>query len=359
MARRSAGRYRRVPFLAAASLTLALTGIATSAYSRGFVDPSDSGVLGGANARGPATTVTIGSSVLQVVSSTGHKLRLRVLGLRNSSGSRVDIQVQSKDRTEEHDWTFPTSAQGVSVTGSGHGRVRLTSTKSHGYATVSLKVAPHGKPILSTCHRKAATKVRHVSLVGTLLLHTRSKGKHAWGNVGSTRQKVRFSTRSKVTWTRPAASNCPTPEFPCRSTFLWQASGGPSGELDFLTSENVGAHATIGGIRFVNLTEPDQATRADILTLPQPTPNQLVVGGDGSATMQATFRGGTATLTAPNPALTQVERCGSGAKRISVESWSADYANGSTPIRLPARVFGAISIEDTPAGTFARVTVQH
>ena len=168
---------------------------------------------------------------------------------------------------------------------------------------------------------------------------------------------VHFSTRGKATWTEPAASNCPVPTISCRTSFAWQASGGPPGELELLASSNRGAHAQIEGFRSVPLSKPTGAVRADLVRLPQKTPNQLIVNPDGSATMQATFRGGTATLTAPAPANSQTERCGSGRKKVHVDFWNASFANGPTPIRLPSQVFGAVAIADTPAGAIYRIRV--
>jgi hypothetical protein len=223
-----------------------------------------------------------------------------------------------------------------------------------------LKSSPHGRAVLSTCHSKTATKTRHVSLSGTLRFKTRSSGTHAWGSVGSAHKAIHFSTKSRITWVKPAASNCPTAEFPCRSTFLWQAQSPFGNELDVFSSKNKGAQAEIAGGRLVTLAKPSGATRSDIVSLPQPTPNQLIVDQtDGSATMQATFRGGTATMSSPDPAITQTLPCGKGKKQISVESWQGDVVNGTNPIRVPAQIFGGFSTEDTPTAVFGRITLMH
>jgi hypothetical protein len=348
----------RRPRLAAAGLvvlTLVATGAATDAGSAApgtwtrQLDPTA--------ARASAASVDVASSALKVVSTTGHHLRLRMLAFRTSSGTQIVVAVESHNQAEEHDWTFKVPDTALSLSTKGRGRIHLTSRRSAGYAIVSLKASPSGPATVSRCQGKVATRTRHLSLSGTLLLRTRSTGKRAWGAVGSSHRTLHFSTRSKVTWVRDAATNCPTPTIACRSTFLWQASVGSFGDAAFLTSDNVGAHAEIGGLRSVPLTKPAGATRSDLVTLPDSSSNQLIVNSDGSATMQATFRGGTATLTAPQPASTDVAPCGNGTRNVSVEFWSASFANGPTPIHVPAQIFGGFSASDTPAAGFARVTL--
>lgn len=304
--------------------------------------------------------MTLSSSVLDIVSSTGHQLRLHVLALGSDSNSQVSIQVQTRSGVEEHDWNFDVPTSVVSLSTTGKGRIHLTAKRTGGRATVLLRTSPVGGVTRSTCHRKTATKTRHVTLTGTVLLHTRTHGKHAWGNLGSAHKALRFSTKSKVVRTLRAASNCPTPEFPCRNTFAWQASGGPPGELDFFVGINQGAHAQIAGFRSVQLSGPPGASRSDILQFPQKAPNQLIVATDHSATLQATFRGGTATLSGAPPPQKATQPCGkAGKKKVSVEFWSADFANGATPILLPAQVFGDISLADSPAGAIYRIRLKH
>ena len=160
------------------------------------------------------------------MSTTGRHLRLRVLAFHSSSGTQIVVAVESRNQAEEHDWTFPAPDAALSLSAKGKGRIHLTSRRSAGYAIISLKASPSGRATVSRCQGKVATRTRHLSLSGTLLLRTRSTGKRAWGAVGSAHRKLRFSTRSKVTWVRDAAVGCPTPSIACRSTFVWQASGG-------------------------------------------------------------------------------------------------------------------------------------
>ena len=353
---------RRRPRLAAAA-TVALSFVATcAATSTVYGAPRDPAIttprLGAPAAKASGGSVNLASSSLKVVSSTGHKLRVRVFAFRSSTGTSIEVGVETRDLREQHAWTFKAPDSAVSLSAKGKGRIRLTSTRSGGFATISLRSSPVGRAVLSTCHKKTATKIRHVALSGTLRFKTRSDGKHAWGSVGSAHHTVHFSTKSKLTWFKPAASNCPTAEFPCRNTFLWQAESLPADELDLVASDNKGAHAEITGGRFVTLTQPSGATRSDIVTLPQPSPNQLIVNSDGSATMQAIFRGGTVTMSSP-AAITQTLPCGKGKKKISAESWQADVVNGATPIRVPAQVFGGFSTADTPQALFGRIRVKH
>lgn len=335
--------------------TGAVAGTAYAGFSGTPTSPADL-------ARAPAkagTNLNLDSSALKVVSSTGHKLLVRVFAFRTSTGASVEVGLETRDQREQHAWTFKAPDSAVSLSASGKGRIRLTSKRSGGFATISLSSSPVGRAVLSTCHQKTATKTRHIALSGTLRFTSRSAGKHAWGSVGSAHKAVHFSTKSKITWVKPAASSCPTPEFPCRTTFLWQAQSLLGGEIDLFSSDNSGAHAEIAGGRLVTLAKPSGATRSDVVSLPQPIPNQLIVDQtDGSATMQATFRGGTVTMSSPNAAITQTLPCGKGKKKIIAESWQGDVVNGATPIRVPAQIFGGFSTEDTPQAVFGRITVK-
>jgi hypothetical protein len=270
------------------------------------------------------------------------------------------VGVETRNRAEQHDWSFQVPESAVSVSAKGVGRIHLGSTRSGGYAEVSLKAVPHGPSVASTCQGRTATRTRHISLTGTVLLHTRSSGKHAWGTVGTAHRTLRFSTRSTVILQKPAASKCQddTSSFPCRNTRFWEASGGVPPELDFFTSANKGAHAEIAGFRSVPLPRPSGATRTDIVSLPQPSANQLVAV-PGSATMQARFRGGTVTMSSTQPAIKQTGRCGKGKKTITVRYWDSDLTNGAQPIVVPARIFGDFSTTDTTMGVFGRVTLKH
>ncbi len=341
----------------AATATVALSFVASGAAASGA--PGLRAGLAPAVAKA-GTDVNLSSSALKVVSSTGHKLLVRVLAFRSSSATSIEVGVETRDHREQHAWTFQAPDSAFSLSPAGKGRVHLTSKRSGGFATISLRSSPVGHATLSSCHQKKATRTRHVALTGTLRFRTRSDGKHAWGSVGSAHKSVHFSTKSKVTWVKPAASNCPTPEFPCRATFLWQAESVLGDELDLVTSDNVGAHAEIAGGRIVTLAKPSGATRSDIVTLPQATPNHLIVDHtDGSAQLQASFRGGTVTMSSPDPAIKQTTRCGKGTKKITTESWQGPVVNGTDPIRVPAQIYGGFSTEDTPQAVFGRIRVQH
>jgi hypothetical protein len=298
---------------------------------------------------------------LDVVSSTGHHLSVLLHAGKAGTGVQIGIGVETRDGAEEHDWNFSAPASAVTIAAGGHGRIRLTSKRSAGLARVSLRLAPHSSATHTMCQGETATRTRHVSLSGTLLLHTRSTGKHAWGSVGSAHRTLHFSARSTVTWTKTAAQNCPTPSLPCRNTFTWQVSGGTPGVLELMLSANKGAHAEIGGLRSVPLAEPAGATRSDLAFLRAGTPNQLIVAGDGSATMQTSLHGGTATLTSANPAITSTQPCRDGRKKgkLTVDDWpGAVFTNGPVPIHVPAQIFGGFSMPDGSPADFARLHVK-
>jgi hypothetical protein len=345
-------------------LTAGVTGVATGTpYAEAAGAPGHGSLrLGVGTAKAAGGAVDVAVHPLKVVSSTGHKLRLLLHADTSGTAAQVGVGVETRDGAEEHDWTFTVPRSAVSVAADGSGRIRLSSQRSAGYATVSLRLSPQGSATHTTCQGRTATRTRHVSLSGIVLVHTKSTGKHAWGKAGSAHRTLHFSTRSKVTWTKAAASDCPTPTLACRSAFLWQVSGGPFGVINLLLSTNKGAHAQIGGIRSVPLDEPAGATRSDLVFRNSTTPNQLIVAGDGSATMQGTFRGGTATLTSPNPPVTSIVKCRSGDRtgKVKVDDWSgAEFVNGAVPIHVPAQIFGGFSMADASPADFARIRVRH
>ncbi len=354
--------------LLAGCVVLALTALATGvaldtpyAAARGVTDGLRFG-LGDPLPRAAGGQVDVTAHPLDVVSSTGHHLSVLLHAGKTGTAVQIGIGVETRDGAEEHDWNFSAPASAVSIAADGHGRIRLGSKRSAGLATVSLRLAPVGSATHTTCQGRTATRTRHVSLSGTLLLHTKSTGKHAWGSVGSAHRTLHFSTHSAVTWIRSVAQNCPTPSLPCRNTFTWQVSGGPPGVLQLMVSANKGAHAQIGGLRSVPLAEPAGATRSDLVFMRTGTPNQLIVAGDGSATMQASLHGGTATLSSPSPAITSTQPCRAGRKKgkLSVEDWSgAVFTNGPVPIHVPAQIFGGFSMPDGSPADFARLHVKH
>lgn len=353
-------RRPRLALSATVAVTLVATGAAASTAYAGFSGTPTSRAGLARAAANAGTNVNLDSSSLKVVSSTGHHLLVRVFAFRSSTGTSIEVGVETRDHREQHAWTFKAPDSAVSLSANGKGRIHLTSNRSGGFATISLRSSPVGRAVLSTCHRKTATRTRHVALSGTLRFKTGSHGKHAWGSVGSAHKAVHFSTKSKITWVKPVASNCPTADFPCRNTFLWQSQSTLGDGIELFSSDNLGAHAEIAGGRLVTLAKPSGATRSDLVSLPQPTPNQLIIDQtDGSATMQATFRGGTVTMSSPDPAIAQILPCGKGKKKISAESWQGDVVNGATPIRIPAQVFGGFSTEDTPQAVFGRIRVKH
>jgi hypothetical protein len=354
--RRLHSRGGRLAALTSAALCLAVVAGGTSYAAAPLGSPPSPGERG---SRAAARQVNLSTHPVKVVSSTGHRLRVLVLASQSSSATQIQVGVETRNQAEQHEWSFKVPRSAVSLSAKGEGRIRLTAKRSGGFATISLRLRPEGPKTTTSCHGRTATRIRHVTLSGALRFKTRSTGKHAWGSVGSAHRTIHFSKKSKVTWITNAASSCPTPQFPCRGTRLWQATDGSTDELDFFSSVNQGAHAEIGGVRFVSLDQPAGATRADIVSLPQPSPNQLVVNPDGSATMQATFHGGTVTMASSQPAITQTERCGKGKQKISVDSWSGDLTNGVEPIVLHAQVFGDFSTADTLTAAFGRIRVLH
>jgi len=295
------------------------------------------------------------STALEVVSSTGHRLRLQVSASRFGSDSRISVVAETRSRAEQHRWDFPVPRRAISLSDRGRGRIHLSSKRGGGHATLWLKVVPHGDSTYSKCHGKIATRTRRVTLTGTVLLHTGSHGKHAWGAVGSARRTWHFARHTKLTWTRSAADNCSgdLTTLPCRTTLLWLASGDPE-DFRLMAGENKGSGSLIEGEHSVALARPKGATRTDSSTRADASQASLTDNGS-SVTMQAAFGAGTATMTSDTPQQTVVQRC-AGGKKISVAFWPGTYANGPTPIQVPEQIFGALTMPDGSGAGLYQIT---
>src|SRR6185312_2024337 len=95
---------RRRPRLAAAA-TVALSFVATcAATSTVYGAPRDPAIttprLGAPAAKASGGSVNLASSSLKVVSSTGHKLRVRVFAFRSSTGTSIEVGVETRDLRE-------------------------------------------------------------------------------------------------------------------------------------------------------------------------------------------------------------------------------------------------------------------
>jgi hypothetical protein len=339
--------------LAVALTALVATGATTTAHAAGT---PIAGALAPPVSKSAHTTVTISSSTPKVVSSTGRRLRIQLLVFRTSDGTQIELTAETRNRAEQHQWSFKVPKRAVSVSAKGVSRIHLTSHRSGGYAVVSVKAGPHGRFNHSTCHGKTATRSRHVSLSGTFFLRTRSTGSRAWGSVGRAHRKLHFSANGTVLWTKPAAGNCSdsTTTFPCRSTLLWFTSGGVD-EFELMAGENKGTGSLVSGSRSVPLSKPAGATRSDSNTLPDGSQNTFTDNG-GSVTMQAAFRAGTATMTSSVPVDRVVQRCASG-KKISIDFWPGTFTDGPVPIRVPEQIFGPLSVPDGSGAGLYRITL--
>ena len=339
-------------------LTLVASGAATNAGNAAA--PGISGMLGGQSAvKAAPASVDITSSATKVVSSTGRKLRVQVLTVQDSSGTRIEVTAETRDQAEQHTWSFQVPKSAVAISTKGIGRIHLTSKRSAGYATVWLTASPHGGFTHTTCQGNTATRTRHLSLSGTLRLNTRSSGKHAWGQVGSAHRRFRFSTHSKVTWVKPSSFTCSdnATTFPCRSTLLWMASGDSAAvNFQLMAGENHRGGSLVAGLRSVPLDKPTGAIRSDTNTMSD-TSRVTFADNGGSVTMVATFRQGTATMTSDVPQSTVVQKCRTGTRKISVGFWPGSFTNGTPPLSVPEQIFGPLSVPDGSAAGLYRITL--
>jgi hypothetical protein len=283
------------------------------------------------------------TNATKVTTSTGRTERLFLASHQYPAQSTaMEVTLQRLNGLEEHIWSFrlPRSASSIDATGAG--RVKATSTRLGGYAAVSVTSRPVGKRHLTTCVPGVGTSAtRAVALTGRLLLVTRSSGSHRWGSVGSLTRAFHFSATSRVVWSYNSDA-CPQPPFRCRSDLQWTAGSGP---VSFFGSP-IATGDGVDGSRDVQLTA--SVRRTDILSLGAVSLG-LTVNPDASATLQIDSAHGSATIEGAAPPTSFPFACGTGSGSYALNIWDGAWANGPTPLRLPAQVFGAMQVADGPA----------
>lgn len=312
--------------------------------------------------------VRLSSKTETVKTSTGRRLRLQLVAnqLPGSNAASDDVLVTLSDGPQDvgetHEWDFPVSASALKLTRSGQGWLQVPPQKILPYGIVKLTVTPSGKPKTDSCAGAATDRVQPVRLAGAFYFDTKSTGAHKWGVIGSknVRKKFLFSGLGNVTWFYPepaGGTGCGSDDdtgLPCSGSLFWDD---PVGDVDLSGVTVTGANL-IEASRNVQLPTPVGASRADELTgigappVLTTTPDaanpasqdaSLAVSGDTGAV-------GSATITSADPGQTQSLPCDGGTtgETASVSLWQGcTFTNGTTPLAVPAEIFGAISVPDT------------
>lgn len=327
--------------------------IATAAASCAALALSGLGIVAadaGIAAKGATVSdVTLYSSLTNLTSTTGHHLKVGV-SASQSPGGKSSISVSLRQDQEFHGWTFKAAGSAISLDDTGQGTVSLASTKSAGYAALTLHVKPVGSAKLNKCEGQLVSETRPVAVSGTLFFNTKSSGSHKWGSIGSKVHTFRFDRPNSVTWSYDNTATCPTPASPCFAGLSWSDYHSTSTNSTGLFGGTSGTTSWISGSRRVSLSKPSGATRSDYNYLKTKAP-KLSVAGDGSAALKVTQGTGSATIKSPSGS-TYSYPCGAGAKTRKARSWPGSYTNGSTALKVPAQIFGPMSLKNSKSGGY-------
>ncbi len=283
------------------------------------------------------------NNATKVTTSTGRTERLFLAGHQYPAQSTaMELTLERPNGLEEHIWSFRLPRSASQIDARGAGTLKATRTRLGGYAAVSVTSRPVGKRHQSMCVPGVGTKAtRTVALTGRLLLVTRSSGSHRWGSVGSATRSFHFSANSQVVWFYNSDA-CPEPPARCRSDLQWSAGAGPVSFFGSPTATGDGVDAS----RDVQLTP--SIRRSDVLSTGL-SGLSLTVHPGGSATLQIDSTHGSATIDG-TPIGSFPFPCGTGGGSYTLTIWDGGWTNGTTALRVPAQIFGAMQVPDSPDG---------
>jgi hypothetical protein len=212
----------------------------------------------------------------KVTSSTHKSLRLTVSGDKfTRAGEKPSVTVTASSGHETHSWSFNVGNSAIKVKhGSGH--IKLSKATSHGIASVDLKFSKAGGSKKTSCGHLIKSNVH-----GTVWLNTKSKGKHAWGKLGSTKHK--FSGKG---YEDDLANSCSTTTH-CGSSKSWDTYP-QSNTGSYVSGGTRGKHGYLNASRSVQLG--NYGSRFDLVTAKTGAPTLhgsgksavLVIGGTHS-----------------------------------------------------------------------------
>jgi hypothetical protein len=329
-----------------------------------------------AHATPAISQVQLSSGHTKVTSSTHRKLHVDLLANQTPGSTADDVVVSLSEAGiagEEHDWTFPVAASALQVSSAGKGTLKVPSAKISPFGQISLTITPTGTPKTDSCDGTPSDKVQKVKLAGTFYFDTKSTGSQKWGAVGSrsTKKKAKkftFSSTNDVTWfyllppspDAAAPVTGPDPDcggggdddlgLPCNADLIWDDA---SGNVD-LTGVSVAGLSLIEASRNTQLSTPAGATREDDLTGTGPTPQFTTTpdpaseGASDASLVVTAATGAVGTTTIASSTSTAPEQLpceGSAAgETANVSFWQdCNYTNGTTPLTVPAEIFGPIS----------------
>lgn len=307
-----------------------------------------------AAARPTVTYISVVTNAVKTTSSTHVHLTTSLSAYKamsRGSASSMDLNLQTPSNSESHGWTFNMPSSFMAVSNSGKGTVK-SGTKTGKYGSVSMKIAPAGRPHTQMCQGAPMSKTVRVTVAGEYIVKTHSTGGHKWGNVGARHFKFRSAT---LTWTynNPNINFCGNSSFtaPCTPEISFAASHGQN-QVDGTKSGTTGSVETF---RTVPLSRPKGATRNDgvsskakVTLKTQANGNAtLKVKGSGNAVGSATFKSTTSAEPGSVP-------CGkNGSKHLIQQSWNGTYTNGRPALTVKGQIFGGIKVANSKGAYFS------
>ncbi len=299
--------------------------------------------------------VSLYTASTKVTSTTGHHLLVSVY-VSKQSGHKPTVSVTLRAPHESHTWSFSAPSSALKVNSSGKGSVTLSASAMGGYGKLALHVKPVGATKTYRCQGQVVSKSRPVKVSGVMFADTKSSGRHKWGKVGSKTRSFTFAKPSSVSWQYDNTATCPTPKSTCYASLFWDASLFSSTAYSSLTGGTSRKSSYLSGYRSVQLHKPAGAHRSDSVTAKAPAP-KLTVANDGSAVLTAKLGKGSAKIAAPAGSDNSTP-CGTGGKQEHSLTWSGSYTNGATSLKVPAQIFGAISMKNSAsAGYISKTTI--
>lgn len=287
--------------------------------------------------------INLNTSDLRVRTSTGQQLFLYMNANYDSqSGGGTDVSVQLSSRIgESHSWEhYDASHTEFVFARSGSGHLIVTAKTLGHYAALHLTITPRGKSkTLLRCSATSASVERHVTLKGTVEMHTHSK---VWGDVGSKRPTLTFKGSSNIeTDTGRGSSPCinggsAAGKTSCDGELNWQTPGSAHGLMAGSAQKN-GHFATIAFFtsRTVDLRHAIQLETNDVV--PQNSPSAILTTTDSGTTQVAVSGAGTRGLFTGKATLSSTDAPSINKKvcKGHTREWdNASFAQGADPLTV-------------------------
>jgi hypothetical protein len=289
----------------------------------------------------------------KVTTTTGVKLDLSLDAFRlpntGATVAGVFVDVATIRDTEEHAWNFRVvGADALKVNSSSSGSLK-TGTAIAPYGSVSLSFAKVGTAKrIDVCNASNYTLSQPERVKGTFFFDTRSRGRHAWGKVGSRTTSFKFTGTPALESVYTSNGCQPSTPLACSTDVSWQLEingghrVGQAPGVEFYG--NSLKPATIDALRLQMLSRPMQATRADFVEATSPAPVLITEGT--TRTLKVTTSGtrfhGSGALVSRSAGDTSKSKCKGGTETET--TWRAKFTPGASTLSATEQIFGTIKL---------------